>query len=150
MIEPIEIKFKKLDEKAIIPSYSKDGDNGLDLTAISIAVRGDYIEYDTGISFEGIEGFVGLVYPRSSISNYNLIMCNSVGIIDQSYTGTIKVRMKKVIGDLFTRLNSENYYKPGDRVAQLIIQPCPKIIPIEVDEIKETNRGNQGFGSSGS
>lgn len=141
----MNIKIKKLHENAVIPSYAKDGDCGLDLTAINISTvdKGNYgyVEYDTGISVEIPEGYVGLVYPRSSISNSGLILTNSVGVIDQNYRGSIKCRFKAI--------PNTSIYSVGDRVAQLIIQPMIKVQFELVEELSETNRGDLGFGSTG-
>lgn len=141
----MNIKIKKLHENAVIPSYAKDGDCGLDLTAINISTvdKGNYgyVEYDTGISVEIPEGYVGLVYPRSSISNSGLILTNSVGVIDQNYRGSIKCRFKAI--------PNTSIYSVGDRVAQLIIQPMVKVQFELVEELSETNRGDLGFGSTG-
>lgn len=141
----MNIKIKKLHENAVIPSYAKDGDCGLDLTAINISTvdKGNYgyVEYDTGISVEIPEGYVGLVYPRSSISNSGLILTNSVGVIDQNYRGSIKCRFKAI--------PNTSIYSVGDRVAQLIIQPMVKVQFELVEELSDTNRGDLGFGSTG-
>jgi dUTP pyrophosphatase len=141
----MNIKIKKLHEQAVIPSYSKEGDCGLDLTAISVSTidksRFGYIEYDTGLAIEIPEGYVGLIYPRSSLSNTGLILANHVGVIDQNYRGSIKCRFKAV--------PNTDIYSVGDRIAQLIIQPCPKIEFEVVDELSDTNRNDLGFGSSG-
>jgi dUTP pyrophosphatase len=140
----MNIKIKKLHEQAVIPSYSKEGDCGLDLTAISISTidksRFGYIEYDTGLAIEIPEGYVGLVYPRSSLSNTGLILANHVGVIDQNYRGSIKCRFKAI--------PNTDIYSVGDRIAQLIIQPCPKIEFEVVEELSDTNRNDLGFGSS--
>jgi dUTP pyrophosphatase len=141
----MNIKIKKLHEKAVIPSYGKEGDCGLDLTAISVSTidkgKFGYIEYDSGLSIEIPEGYVGLVYPRSSLSNTGLILANHVGVIDQNYRGSIKCRFKAI--------PNTDIYSVGDRIAQLIIQPCPKIEFEVVEELSDTNRGDNGFGSSG-
>lgn len=141
----MNIKIKKLHENAVIPSYSKEGDCGLDLTAISVTtvdkVDYGYIEYDTGLAIEIPEGYVGLVYPRSSISNTGLILANAVGVVDQNYRGSIKCRFKAI--------PNTQIYSVGDRIAQLIIQPIPKIEFKVVDELTDTNRNDLGFGSSG-
>jgi dUTP pyrophosphatase len=141
----MNIKIKKLHENAVIPSYSKEGDCGLDLTAISVTtvdkVDHGYIEYDTGLAIEIPEGFVGLVYPRSSISNTGLWLANAVGVVDQNYRGSIKCRFKAI--------PNTQIYSVGDRIAQLIIQPIPKIEFEVVDELSDTTRGDGGFGSSG-
>lgn len=141
----MNIKIKKLHENAVIPSYGKEGDCGLDLTAINVSTvdkgKFGYIEYDTGLSVEIPEGYVGLVYPRSSLSNTGLILANHVGVIDQNYRGSIKCRFKAI--------PNTDIYSVGDRIAQLIIQPCPKIEFEVVEELSDTTRGDLGFGSSG-
>jgi dUTP pyrophosphatase len=82
----IEVNVKKLVENAVIPTYAQDGDAGMDLTATSINVVETpdfgYIEYGTGLAFEIPKGFVGLLYPRSSVSKTGLILANSVGVVD--------------------------------------------------------------------
>lgn len=79
----LNVNVKKLSEKAILPQYSRDGDAGMDLTATDFAFDGDnLISYNTGISLEIPYGYVGLVFPRSSIKNYSLSLSNSVGVID--------------------------------------------------------------------
>ena len=139
------VKFKKLDPSAVTPAYSKAGDAAMDLTAISIAkVDRDefgYMEYGTGLAFEIPEGYVGLLFPRSSISNSGLILTNSVGVIDSGYRGEIKFRFKHI--------PDTAYYKPGDRVGQIIIIPYPQIELQEAEQLSETDRAEGGFGSSG-
>ena len=139
------VKIKKLQENAIIPSYSKIGDAGLDLTATNISYNnGLFLEYGTGLAIEIPEGFAGFIFPRSSISNYNLTLCNSVGVIDSNFRGEIKLRFK-------TSYNTQRYreYNIGDRIGQLVILPVPKIEFELTEELKETIRGSSGFGSSG-
>ena len=139
------VKFKKLDSTAVTPAYSKAGDAAMDLTAISIAkVDRDefgYMEYGTGLAFEIPEGYVGLLFPRSSISNSGLILTNSVGVIDSGYRGEVKFRFKHI--------PDTAYYKPGDRVGQIIIMPYPQIELQEVKQLSETDRAEGGFGSTG-
>lgn len=139
------VKFKKLDPKAVTPAYSKAGDAAMDLTAISLSkVDKDeygYLEYGTGLAFEIPEGYVGLLFPRSSISNSGLILSNSVGVLDSGFRGEVKFRFKHIPDTAF--------YKPGDRVGQIIIMPYPQIEFEEVDELSSTERGEGGFGSTG-
>jgi dUTP pyrophosphatase len=139
------VKFKKIAPNAVTPAYSKAGDAAMDLTAISlIKVDKDeygYLEYDTGLAFEIPEGFVGLLFPRSSISNSGLILANSVGVIDSGYRGSVKFRFKHIPGTVF--------YKPGDRVGQIIIIPFPQVELQEVEQLSETDRAEDGFGSTG-
>lgn len=144
----LPVKIKKLDVNSEIPSYSKLGDAGLDLTATSIHAQHEFIEYGTGLAIEIPNGYVGLLYPRSSISKYDLIQCNSVGVIDSNYRGEIKIRFKRTTG-LKSAIFDEKLYNIGDRVGQLIIMPYPNIELVEVEEISDTSRGIHGFGSSG-
>lgn len=140
----MKVNITSLNYPYTIPSYSKEGDAGLDLTATSKEENSLYIEYGTNLAIEIPEGYVGLLYPRSSISKYHLVLANSVGVIDSNYRGEIKVRFKKTIDNSY-----ENIYNVGDRVAQLIIMPYPSIELIEVTELSDTTRGQSGFGSSG-
>jgi len=136
----MKVNIKKLFPEAITPRHQKSGDAGLDLTAISIEHDNMYIQYGTGLSIEIPEGFVGLIYPRSSLSNYDLILSNHVGVIDSNYRGEIKFRFKRT---------GPTFYHIGDRIGQLIIMPFPKIELIEVEDLFQTERGSGGFGSSG-
>ena len=141
----MEVKIKKLVENAVIPQYAHNTDAGLDLTAVS-AERDDYgnFVYHTGLAIEIPDGYAGFLFPRSSISKYDLSLCNCVGVIDSAYRGEIIVK--------FNFLNwghGKDLYGPGDRVAQLIILPYPKIKLVETDELSDSDRGEGGFGSSG-
>lgn len=155
----MEVKVKKLHPKAVIPTYAKHGDAGLDLTAISAHVD-DYgnITYGTGLAFEIPEGYVGLLFPRSSISKQGLTMCNSVGVLDSGYRGEVMFKFKPLIGE-FNKLSIKhkysvfaertNFYNVGERIGQLIIMPYPKINLVEASELSNTERNDGGFGSSG-
>lgn len=150
----IHVKFAKFHPDAVIPSYAKPGDNGLDLTAISYdyVEKGDlsYHNYEFGLSVEIPQGYVGLIFPRSSVSHKNLMLTNSVGVIDSSYRGPLSARFKPVIPHDYPY--SKEIYKIGDRVAQLVILPCPQVEIIEcsLSAMSSTERGAGGFGSSGS
>lgn len=137
------LKIKKLNEAAETPSYACHGDAGLDLKAVTITVTEDYIEYGTGLAIEIPYGFAAFIFPRSSISNYSLILANSVGVVDSGYKGELKVRFKK-IGD------KDKIYEIGNKVAQLVLMPIAIANSIEVvDELSATDRGTGGFGHSG-
>ena len=140
----MRVKIKKLDDKAIIPSYARSGDAGMDLTATSIKNTNsdgyNYIEYGTSLLMEIPDGYVGLIYPRSSLSKTGLIMANSVAVIDSSYRGEILLRFKYVDGGV--------KYKIGERIAQIMIVPYPTIEFVEQDILSETERGSGGFGST--
>lgn len=143
----MKIQFKKLVPQAQKPKFGKPGDAGADLVATSISIntsREQQIVYGTGLAVEIPEGMVGLVFPRSSIRNYDLAMSNSVGVIDSGYRGEIMVTFN------FTSRTPDNVmYKIGDRIAQLVIMPVPLIQYKEVDELSETQRGTDGHGSTG-
>jgi dUTP pyrophosphatase len=141
------VKFKKLSPEAIIPQQTI-GNAGMDMTAISFKETDDYTEYDTGIAAEIPEGYVGLLFPRSSNSNMDLLLCNSVGVVDSAYRGSIRFRYKLVANDEKKKV-FYTVYNVGDRVGQLIIMPYPTIRSLEVDELSPTDRNNGGFGSTG-
>lgn len=143
----MKIKVKKLDPTAIIPKYAKEGDAGLDLTAISKKNEGECVVYNIGLSIEIPFGYVGLIFPRSSVSNYDLTLANCVGVVDSGYRGPLICKFKRT-----KEFPKGPYveYNVGDRVAQLIIIPYPQIELVEVDELSDTVRGEGGFGSSGS
>jgi len=141
------VKIKKLVENAVIPKYSKPGDAGLDLTATSVSFEKNYVSYKTGLAVEIPEGFVGLLFPRSSNSKMDLILTNSVGVIDSGYRGEIELRYK-LVGNGITP-SVVKTYNIGDRVGQLIIIPYPIIEFEEVEELSVTERNTGGYGSTG-
>lgn len=157
------IKIKKLMPEAVIPTYAKPGDAGMDLIATSINTdNDDYIEYGTGLAIEIPDGYVGLIFPRSSNSKKDLLLCNSVGVIDSGYRGEIKLRYKRIISTSSEKFNIQenlfsspsiyleiDHYKIGDKVGQIIILPIPFIEFTEVDKLSQTERGDGGFGSTG-
>lgn len=137
----MQVKIKKLHPKAVIPKYSKPGDAGMDLTITSIISENSLdISYGFGIAVEIPEGFVGLVFPRSSIRKTDLLLSNSVGVIDSGYRGELQATFKK------TGLDK---YEIGDRGAQITILPYPPIEFEEVEQLSNTERGEGGFGSTG-
>jgi len=139
-----KVKIKKLDPNAVIPKYSKDGDAGMDLTITDIKENTSFsITYGFGIAIEIPKGYVGLIFPRSSVRNQDLILSNCVGVIDSGYRGELQATFKKTQGlDSFS-------YNVGDRGAQIIIIPYPQIEFVETDNLSDTERGDTGFGSTG-
>lgn len=137
----MQVKIKKLHPDAVIPKYAKDGDAGLDLTAVDMYYeeKTGLLVYSTGLSVEIPKGYVGLVFPRSSIANYGIRLSNCVGVIDSGYRGEILAK--------FDFLEYGKNYIQGDRIAQLIIMPYPQIEFVEVDELSETEQGVGGYGS---
>lgn len=130
----------KLAEGATLPSKAHSEDAGFDLTATSMKYHNNFVEYGTGVFLEIPDGHMGLIFPRSSISKYQLSMCNSVGVIDSNYRGELMIR--------FTSLGSL-HYKTGDRIGQLVIIPIPAVELEQVDSLDDTERSEGGFGSSG-
>jgi dUTP pyrophosphatase len=149
----MKVKIKKLHENATIPVYATTGDAGLDLTATSMCnYRHDtvnYIEYGTGLAVEIPEGYVGLIFPRSSLSKTNLVLANHVGVIDSSYRGEIKFRFKDLHQYSNHSISPPEWYRVGDKIGQLIVLPYPYIEFEEVENLTETARGEGGFGSTG-
>ena len=141
----MKVRIKKLSENAVIPTYAKEGDAGMDLVATSIKFDGTQITYGTGLAIEIPEGFVGLIFPRSSIRKTDLSLSNSVGVIDSGYRGEIQAtfNQKSLSKD------GQILYGVGDRIMQIMIIPHPPVQFIEVNELSDTLRGEGGFGSTG-
>jgi dUTP pyrophosphatase len=143
----MQVKIKRLKPNAVIPTYAKEGDAGMDLVATSvISETHTQITYGLGIALEIPNGFVGLVFPRSSIRKTRLQLSNSVGVIDSGYRGELQATFNKITTTLE---NQKNDYKVGDRVAQIMIIPHPSIDFQEVEYLSNTQRGEGGFGSTG-
>lgn len=139
----MKIQFKKLHKDAVSPKFAHKTDAGADLTATSIDFSRDgQVVYGTGLCVEIPEGMVGLLFPRSSVRNTDLLMSNCVGVVDSGYLGEIMAtfNLKNPWADI---------YKVGDRIAQLVIMPVPLVQYTEVDELSETQRGTAGHGSTG-
>ncbi len=141
------LKIKKLDDKAIIPTYGTEYSAGADLYALtdtSITVdSGKTVLVHTGISMEIPEGFVGLVFARSGLATKkNLAPANKVGVIDADYRGEIMVA-------LHNHGAAPQTVESGERIAQLAIVPFLKAEFEECDELSDTERGTGGFGSTG-
>ena len=140
----VMVKVKKLDPNAVVPSYSKVGDAGMDLTITKEIENTSFsVSYGFGIAMEIPKGFVGLVFPRSSVRNQELVLSNCVGVIDSGYRGELQATFKKTNG-----LDSLKY-KVGERGAQIIILPYPQVFMTEVPELSDSERGEGGFGSTG-
>ena len=142
----MKVNIKKLNPNAKIPSYAKPGDAGMDLTAITCQ-RDEYDNYvyGTGLAIEIPEGYVGLIFPRSSNRKTSAYLTNHVGVIDSGYRGEVMLTYKS--RDFVTRDAAP--YNIGDRVCQIIIIPYPPIEFNEVAKLSETERGEGGHGSTG-
>lgn len=136
------LKVKKMHPNAVVPSYATPWSAGLDLTAVSCYPDlDDRVQvYRTGLAFEIPPGYVGLLFPRSSVSKYEMSLANSVGVIDSDYRGEVLLKF---------RLVGPKMYKVGDRVGQLVVLPLPALRVQEEDELTSTVRGSGGFGSTG-
>lgn len=172
----LKVKIKRLSDNAVIPTYAHATDAGMDLVATS-KTTDEYgnVVYGTGIALEIPEGYVGLVFPRSSNCKKYLLLTNSVGIIDSCYRGEImlkyrppmtilygefKERLEQLLfGHLRAQKHQSTYiqtahfreyeYAVGDRIGQLIILPYPKVEFEETNELSASDRGIGGYGSTG-
>jgi dUTP pyrophosphatase len=136
----MKIKIKKLHPDAIIPKYAHLGDAGMDFYAISKNETEKFVEYGTGLAFEIPLGYVMLIFPRSSVTMKDLMMKNSVGVLDAGYRGELVMR--------FSKSGNEDY-EIGDKIGQFIVLPFPKVEIEETENLSESSRGKRGFGSTG-
>lgn len=144
----MKVRFKKLHEKAVLPIYAKPGDAGLDLTVTDFIITGTKQFVKFGLAVEIPKGYVGLIFPRSSIHKSHLTLSNSVGVIDSGYRGEISaIFYLDEIAEPYKIIAEP--YKIGERACQMIIVPYPNIEPEFADELSETERGMNGYGSSG-
>ena len=157
----MELKFKKLDYKTtdkdgneievksegILPTRATPGDAGLDLYSTRITQERDnsnkpVFVYHTDIAVEIPEGYVGLLFHKSSVAKRSIMLCNCTGILDSCYRGEIMAKMKVTTDAVPT------IYAIGEPFAQLVIVPYLVAEPILVDELSETERGTKGFGEA--
>ena len=166
-----------VDEEMAISDPAKEGDVGYDVIASSEPVivgkknpegywkNIDYIEYDLMIKIDGFQpvnsnqaDVFTLVFPRSSISKYNLLLCNSVGVVDSGYRGNVKVRFKYLfqpedlkvsqMGNVCGMINSDKIYQKGDKVCQLVFQQHFHPLIELFENLEESERNEGGFGST--
>ena len=185
----MKVKVKKLREDAVLPSKAHPTDAGFDLTAVSREFDAEgNVTYGFGLAFEIPEGYVGLIFPRSSICRKDLALSNAVAVIDAHYRGEVTAKFKptlvvasnKEVGkdeadwygideaewdDNFVTFYGRQdcypdvpqgyapfpprLYEVGERIAQMIIMPIPQIEFEETDDLSETDRGANGYGSTG-
>lgn len=144
------INIKKTDENAKIPTYGSEFAAGADLYAVIHneenrveILPGETAFIDTGIVMEIPNGYVGLIYARSGLAcKQGLAPANKVGVIDSDYRGNIMVA-------LYNQSNETRIVSEGDRIAQIIIQPVEQFGFKVKENLSDTIRGNDGFGSSG-
>ena len=144
----MEIKFKKLDPRAVAPVRAHNTDAGFDLTATRITTElnecGQLIlVYHTDLAFEIPEGYYGQIMTRSSIYKKSLRLTTSSSVIDSGYRGEVVVKF------ISTTDVVPSVYKEGERMCQLLILPVPDVTFVESDTLSETERGENGLGSTG-
>lgn len=166
------VKFKIVDKRLgsiyPLPSYTKEGDAGIDLRAMSDGdislLENETLIVSCGIAVEMPSNMVGLIVPRSGLGSKGLVIKNTVGVIDSNYRGEIKLALTYTgvgVGDRYSSVKEVNYVtigdythsyftiNEGDRVAQLLFMPIHTANILFVDELSTSNRGDNGFNSSG-
>lgn len=142
----MNLPLRRLRPDAAVPERAYAGDAGLDLSAcdrVELA-PGERALVGTGLAVAIPAGHAGFVQPRSGLAaKHGITIVNAPGLIDSGYRGEIKVAL------LNTDLRETFVVEPGMRIAQLVVLALPEVQPVEVDELPETERGTDGFGSSG-
>lgn len=146
----VKVKIKKTNPNAIVPRYATDGAACFDLHAC-FADRGEEIRVtgmsviDTGLAFEVPQGHVMLVFSRSGHAMRSSVsLANSVGVIDSDYRGEVKVMLTRGLPHMEPLV-----VRHGDRIAQAMIVPYPRVEFDEVKGLADSARGDGGFGSTG-
>ena len=142
-----KVNIKKLNEKAVVPTYGSEFSAGADLYACiddAITIEaGATVLVHTGIAMEIPTGYVGLVFARSGLaSKKGLAPANKVGVIDSDYRGEIMVA-------LHNHSTEARVIEAGERIAQIALVPFLSADFNVVDELSDTDRGAGGFGSTG-
>jgi dUTP pyrophosphatase len=150
----LTVQFKKLSERAIIPTKGSEIAIGYDIVATSRSViKNGVIKYGTGIAVDIPKNYGLYIYPRSSISKMDMRLANSIGVIDPDYRGEIFIPMEVInmvqSGNIKRIRDNDLIYKVGDRIAQAVLLPRLDINFKEVETLSDTNRGKGGFGSTG-
>ncbi|MGY3188783.1 dUTP diphosphatase [Lysinibacillus sp. TE18511] len=164
---PLEIGFKRLSENAVLPTKNNPSDSGLDLYAAEYIViaPGETAVVKTNLAIQLPPGYEAQVRPRSGITSKTKLRVQ-LGTIDETYRGDIGIIIDNI--SLGNGVNDEcikyvdgttcddTSYPPGsylirnrDKIAQLVVQPIPQTVAVEITEIGESERGENGFGSSG-
>ena len=141
------IAVKKLDERAVLPTYGSAFSAGADLYAVAdeeIGILPNETKLiHTGLALEIPEGYAGLIYARSGLATKRgLAPANKVGVVDADYRGEVMVA-------LHNHSTEVRYVECGERIAQLVIAPVYQADFCEVEELSKTDRGDGGFGSTG-
>ena len=141
------IAVKKLDERAVLPTYGSEFAAGADLYAVTDGdveiLPNETKLIKTGLALEIPHGYAGLIYARSGLaSKRGLAPANKVGVVDADYRGEVMVA-------LHNHSNLPQKISAGERIAQLVVAPFLKAEFTAVDELSDTVRGEGGFGSTG-
>jgi dUTP pyrophosphatase len=142
----VQVLIARLDKSIPLPSYSKPGDAGADLTArIDVTLQpGERALVPTGISIALPNGYVALVHPRSGLAiKHGVTMVNSPGTVDAGFRGELQIIL--INHDPKEAIT----FKRGDRIAQLVIQQVERANFVEVESLPGSDRGAGGFGSTG-
>ena len=142
----MRLPFRRVEAEAQLPSAQHPGDAGLDLRALAdTEVKpGERAMIATGVAVAIPAGHAGLVLPRSGLaSRHGLTLVNSPGLIDAGYRGELTCAVVNLDRD------SSVYVAKGDRIAQLVIVALPEVTPAWADKLPSTERGSDGFGSTG-
>ena len=172
-MKQINLKIKKLYDNVPTPTYATDGSACIDLTAMSrFYDENGNVVYGTGIAMEIPKGYVGLLFPRSSITQKDITIKNCVGVIDSDYRGEVMLKCCPTLAfssydgdddyrygivtdqywfDEITYLDDDNnqHYEIGDKCCQLMLVEIPKLHIEIVDELSDTKRGIGGYGHTG-
>lgn len=143
----LDLPVLRLDPDLPLPAYARPGDAGVDLVAresVTLAPAGGRALVPTGIAIALPPGYAGFVQPRSGLAFRHGVTClNTPGLIDSGYRGELKVCL------LNTDPSTPFEVTRGERIAQLVVQAVEHVNFVEVDTLDDTDRGAQGFGSSG-
>ena len=143
----IYVRFKRLTKTAMTPTRESAFAAGYDLYADTdrevVVEPGETVPFYTGLALEIPGGYCGKIYSRSGLSTkYGLRLANGVAVVDSDYRGNIGIPMHNDSDKPVTVM-------PHERLAQIIIEECPDVVYYETDELTQTERGGNGFGSTG-
>jgi dUTP pyrophosphatase len=141
----IELPLRRLREAAVLPERAYAGDAGLDLAACERHELGpgERATVGTGLAVAIPDGYAGFVQPRSGLADrHGITIVNAPGLVDSGYRGELRVVL------LNTDASEAFVVEPGMRIAQLVVLPVPELVPVEVEDLPESERGVRGFGSS--
>lgn len=143
----LDLPVLRLDPDLPLPAYARAGDAGIDLIArddVTLAAAGGRALVATGIAIALPEGYAGFVQPRSGLAARHGVTClNTPGLIDSGYRGELKVCL--INHDPLEPFE----VRRGERIAQLVVQAVETVRFVPVEELDGSERGDQGFGSSG-